>query len=623
LTILLDNTVARGLEGLNVPEPLKLSEWMDENFYISPESSSITGAWVTFPYQKAILNAMSNDDIKVVTLMKPKRTGFTKMLCGAIGYFAEHKKRNVVLWQPTDTDSDDFVKDEIDPMLRDVPVLRTALKCNPDKKSPYNTLSKKCFNGSTVDLRGGNSPRGFRRMTKDVAIYDELSAFDSDIGKEGSSVILGDGRLENSPFPKSIRGSTPKILGECQIEKSYDEADLKFTRQIPCPECGQYDALTFSRLNWTDKDFRTTKMSCQRDGCGALFGYNKFSDLEKKGRWVAEDGEWIDDDDQFRSKDGDVIDAPYHIGFRIWAAYSYFRVWSDIVREFINANKLAKKGDDTSLKTFVNTTLAETYTESGETADPSALYKRREHYSKVPNQAKVLTCFIDVQDDRFEGEITAWGAGEESWAIDYFRLYGNIGLQQIWSTLGDKIRKTYTKEDGSLIDISVTGIDSGHYTDEVYNFSKKIGVRRVIPTKGSSEYGRPIANFPKKRNSKGVYLTMIGTDTAKELIYGRYEVQEVGAGYCHHPINDDFDEDYFKQATAEEKLKKYKKGVMYYFWDAKKRRNEVLDCKVGNLAMVRILQQHFGLNLELTPQKKQKPKKQSGGWMKNVDNWIR
>ncbi len=622
MTNLLDVSVARGLEGLNVPEPLKVAEWMDENFYISPESSSIAGAWVTFPYQKAILNAMGNDDISVVTLMKPKRTGFTKMLCGAIGYFVEHKKRNLVLWQPTDTDSDDFVKDEIDPMLRDIPVLRTALKCSPDKKSSFNTLSKKSFNGSTADFRGGNSPRGFRRLTKDVAMYDELAAFDSDVGKEGSSVILGDGRLENSPFPKSIRGSTPKILGECQIEKSFEDADLKFTRHVPCPECGVYEVLTFARLNWVNKDYRTTKMRC--DSCSALFGYHQYSNLDKVGRWVAEDGEWIDDDDLFRSKDGDVIEAPFHIGFHIWAAYSYFRMWPDIVREFITANKLSKKGDDTSLKAFVNTTLAETYSESGETANPDNLFKRREHYSKVPSEAIALTCFIDVQDDRFEGEITAWGVGEESWAIGYFRLYGNLGLQQIWTNLGDKIRETFTKEDGTLIDISLIGIDSGgHYTDEVYNFSKKIGVRKVIPTKGSSEYGKPIANFPKKRNSKGVYLTMLGTDTAKELIYGRYEVQDIGPGYCHHPVSDDFNEDYFKQATSEEKLKKYKKGVMYFYWDAKKRRNEVLDCKVGNLAMIRILQQHFGLKLEIKPQKKPKPKKKDGGWIKNVDNWIR
>ena len=42
------------------------------------------------------------------------------------------------------------------------------------------------------------------------------------------------------------------------------------------------------------------------------------------------------------------------------------------------------------------------------------------------------------------------------------------------------------------------------------------------------------------------YLTLVGTDTAKELVYQRYRITEPGAGYCHWPVKDEFDEDYFK-----------------------------------------------------------------------------
>ncbi|MFG9957601.1 phage terminase large subunit family protein, partial [Pseudomonas aeruginosa] len=57
----------------------------------------------------------------------------------------------------------------------------------------------------------------------DTVIYDELAAFDSDVEKEGSPLFLGDKRIEGSTFPKSIRGSTPKIHGPvdeggCQME---------------------------------------------------------------------------------------------------------------------------------------------------------------------------------------------------------------------------------------------------------------------------------------------------------------------------------------------------------------------------------------------------------------------
>ncbi len=38
-----------------------------------------------------------------------------------------------------------------------------------------------------------------------------LLPFDEDIEQEGSPTFLGDKRIEGSVWPKSIRGSTPKV----------------------------------------------------------------------------------------------------------------------------------------------------------------------------------------------------------------------------------------------------------------------------------------------------------------------------------------------------------------------------------------------------------------------------
>lgn len=133
----------KGLQSLEEPEPLKLSEWADENFYLSAESSSVEGAWETLPYQKAPMNCISNDDIEILDFQKSARVGYTKMIVAAVGYYAEHKKRNQLLYQPTDSDAEDFVKDEIDPLIRDVPVVKAQMKSDPEKKSKENTRSKK------------------------------------------------------------------------------------------------------------------------------------------------------------------------------------------------------------------------------------------------------------------------------------------------------------------------------------------------------------------------------------------------------------------------------------------------------------------------------------------------
>ena len=144
----------------------------------------------------------------------------------------------------------------------------------------------------------------------------------------------------------------------------------------------------------------------------------------------------------------------------------------------------------------------------------------------------------------------------------------------------------------------------GHYTDEVYQESRKHGVTWVIPIKGASAYGKPIASFPRTRSKAKVYLTEVGTDNAKELIYNRLKIQpQPGAnvpGCVHLPANDDIcDESELKQLTAEVKVLKIAGGRRVYRWDAKGRRNEALDCLVYALAALRISQQRFGLDLDL------------------------
>src|SRR5690606_41932001 len=74
-------TLFRSLEK---PLPLRLSEWAEQHFYLSPESSYIEGRWECLPYQPAIMDCISNDDIRSVTLMKSARVGYTKIIVAAI-----------------------------------------------------------------------------------------------------------------------------------------------------------------------------------------------------------------------------------------------------------------------------------------------------------------------------------------------------------------------------------------------------------------------------------------------------------------------------------------------------------------------------------------------------------
>ncbi|WP_262190413.1 phage terminase large subunit family protein, partial [Escherichia coli] len=71
---------------------------------------------------------------------------------------------------------------------------------------------------------GGAAAKNYREKSVDVVCYDELSSFEPDVEKEGSPTLLGDKRIEGSVWTKSIRGSTPKVKGSCQIEKAANES---------------------------------------------------------------------------------------------------------------------------------------------------------------------------------------------------------------------------------------------------------------------------------------------------------------------------------------------------------------------------------------------------------------
>ena len=592
-----------------------MCEWAEENFYLSAESSYVEGRFTAIPWQRGIMNCISNDDIRIIDWIKSARVGATKIMLAATGYFAEHKKRNQLFFQPRDADAEDFCKTEIDTMLRDVACMREIF---PDigKKSKNNTQKLKQFIGSSLRILGGETPANYRRVSIDVIYYDELEAFKRDIGKEGSPLMLGDKRLEGALFPKSIRMTTPKLKEGSLIEGEVNNADCYMKFHVPCPHCEQEQVLKWGGkdnkygFKWDGDDANSCFYMCENEECHAVIRNNDLPWMNERGVWRDEkNGVWLSDSDgYFYDQNGVVIDTPKHVAFHIWTAYSPFVQWSQFVSEFIIATALYKKdGDITKLKTFINTTLGETFADigSGEVLDSIALYNRREHYSEKGFNKRGLALMggFDMQDDRIEGEITAVGLNNEKWLVDYFILRGNPAQPEIWDRLEERMHNTYMREDGQEIPISRVCFDSGgHYTTEVYEFSKRMGVHWVIPTKGASVYGEPLITYPRKLDKHGVLLTMIGTDTGKDILYNRLRLENDDLnkpknGFYHYPIADWCNKQYFKQLCAEKKIPKKTQRGMIMVYDAGSRRNEPVDCSVLTLACLKISIEHYGLNL--------------------------
>ncbi|EJK2373828.1 phage terminase large subunit family protein [Escherichia coli] len=597
--------IATGLVSLNIPVPLTTVQWADQHYYLPKESSYTPGQWETLPFQVAIMNSMGNDRIRTVNLIKSARVGYTKMLLGVEAYFIEHKSRNSLLFQPTDSAAEDFMKSHVEPTIRDVPVL---LELAPwfGRKHRDNTLTLKRFSsGVGFWCLGGAAAKNYREKSVDVVCYDELSSFEPDVEKEGSPTLLGDKRIEGSVWPKSIRGSTPKIKGFCQIEKAANESAHFMRFYVPCPHCGeaQYlkfgdDATTFG-LKWEKGKPETVYYLCEHNGCVI-----RQSELDQTdGRWICDNtGMWTRDGLTFYSAGDEEIPPPRSISYHIWTAYSPFTTWVQIVYDWLDALK-----DPNGVKTFINTTLGETYEEAvAEKLSFELLLEKVCHYdAQVPLRVVYLTAGIDSQKNRYEIYVWGWAPGEEAFLIDKQIIMGRPEDEDTLKRVDAVIRKKYRHADGTEISISRVCWDTGGIDqDIVYQRSRKHGTFFVLPIKGASVYGKPVITMPKKRNQRGVFLCEVGSDTVKEMLYARFALPVVSASEVapytfRFPDNPDiFSDVEAKQLVAEELVEKVVNGRVKLQWDARKRRNEALDCLVYAYAALRISVQRWQLDLD-------------------------
>lgn len=296
------------------------------------------------------------------------------------------------------------------------------------------------------------------------------------------------------------------------------------------------------------------------------------------------------------------IAPPRSISFHIWTAYSPFTTWVQIVYDWLDALK-----DPYGVKTFVNTTLGETYEASvAEKIDHEILLEKIIHYGAVvPERVVYLTAGIDSQRNRFEMYVWGWAPGEEGFLIDKKIVMGRPDDEETLKRMDTLINQKYRHADGTEMTLSRVCWDTGGIDPEiVYQRSKQHGIFKVIPIRGASVYGKPVITMPKRRNQRGVYLCEIGTDTVKEMLYARMGAPAIAADIpapyvFRFPDNPEvFSDVEAKQLVAEELVEKMVNGKIKLLWDAKKRRNEALDCLVYAYAAYRLSVQRWQLSLD-------------------------
>jgi terminase, large subunit len=572
--------VFRGARAAWRPPPrLSLSEWADAKFYLSAESSAQVGRWSTLPYQRGIMDAMTDPAVTYVSLMKSARVGYTKMIDAFIGYSIDQDPCPVLVVQPTVDDAKGFSKEEIAPMLRDCPDLARIVFEEAEEAGPRdsgNTILHKKFPGGVLSLVGANSGAGLRRISRKRVLFDEVDGYPPSAGSDGDPIKLGIKRTEYYWDRKIVAGSTPLLAGTSRIEQLYLQGDQR-RYYVPCPHCGHFDFLVFSErkggghfMQWPEGDPGAAYFVCSRGGC--VIEHHQKRDMVSRGAWRAA--------------------APFtgHASFHIWAAYSYSpnATWGHLAAEFLEA----KRGGPEQLKTFVNTVLGETWQEQGEAPDWERLYQRREQYQigTMPERARFLTAGVDVQKDRFVYEVVGWAPGRESWSVEAGVLPCDTALDASWLALDELLNREWPGSTRAHR-LAMLAVDSGYNTQTVYNWVRRHERNRVIAVKGVTS-ARALVSAPTpvdvmhngQRIARGAKVWPLGVDVAKSELYGFLRLHaDPGApfppGFCHFP---EHGPDYFKQLTAEHLVRVVRRtGHTILEWQVLSgRENHWLDCRV-------------------------------------------
>ena len=556
--------LADAMKRLTPPPRLSVAEWADKERRLDSQSSAEPGRWYTSraEYQRGIMDACSDPEVREVVVMCGTQSGKSEAILNTIGYHMHHDPCPILVMQPTVDMAQAFSKDRVTAgLIRPTPSLR-GLVNDSRAKDANNTTLHKVFPGGALSLVGANSPSSLASRPIRVVLCDEVDRYPPSAGEEGDPISLAKRRAATFWNRKIIQVSTPTNKGASRIEDAYEETDQrKF--YVPCVHCDHEQLLTWSNVQWEDDNPKTARYHCSE--CGAAWTESERHAAVAHGKWVAH--------------------KPFNgaAGFWFNALYSPWVDLVDTVEEFLACRK-----DPMRLKTFVNTILAETWEDQGDGVDDYAVAKRKEDYDGIPDDAVLLTAGVDVQDDRLEVEIVGWGAGEESWQIDYQVLYGDPSSPQLWSRLDEILLATYEHPIGEPMLIRATCVDSGgHHTRAVYNYAKTRAGHRVFAIKGVGGEGKPIVGRPSKNNVGKVPLYAIGVDTAKELHYARLRIDEPGPGYCHFQAKRD--DEYFRQLTAEKQVIKYHKGYPTRTWIKTRTRNEALDVRVYAIAAFHIL----------------------------------
>nr|WP_257835203.1 phage terminase large subunit family protein [Burkholderia glumae] len=560
------------------------------------------------PWVLAMHDALDDPTVQRVVCMKSAQVAWTDgVLLNYIGKRIDVAPCPMIIMFPKEKTARKFNLEKFEPMVEVTPRLAAKVPVHA-ARDKNNLWDHKTFPGGFLKFITSNAPDDVKSTPAPVVAVEEPDDANTNVREQGDSITLLEQRNKSysARHRKMILGGTPTVDGFSRIQQAYAASDQR-VYLVPCPDCGEEHELAWEQVTWSEDasvmhevygQARPESARYVCPSCGALWDDAARIRAVRRGRWVAT--------------------ASFHgvAGFRINELVSPFPGSSmpELVKRWLEAEKALREGDDTKMRSFVNNAQGRAYRYKSDLPELDVLAERALPYAEmtVPAGGLLLSLGVDVQHDRLALILRAWGRGEESWLVVWGEIYGNVLEQQqdpmvggVWGALTTLLTHAYRHENGGLVRIRATSIDSsdGSTSDAVYKYvraARKAGYN-VMAVKGSSNVDAEIFSVPKapidstRNNSKaakyGLRPYIVGVSRAKDLILdNRLKLEGDGPGRMHWYRG--VRSDYLAQLTAEVKVPGRRGGKRV--WQKKSgARNEALDCEGYAMHAARSLKVHL------------------------------
>ena len=530
----------------------------------------------TAPYLSVIMDAVSDPMVQEVVFVAPSQSGKSEVGLNVIGYYTHQEPSPILMVQPTVEMAESFSKERIAGMIREMPVLQ-RLFGEARSRDTNNTILSKAAPGGGLDLAGANAPAGLAMRPKRVVILDERDRHPRSAGSEGDVKAIARARTRRWRHRrKVVEISSPTDPETSLIWPSYLEGTQEVVHLV-CPHCDTAQPPRFDQLKWALDDagqVRPESVGYLCASCQEMIPASMERLVKQRARVI----------------ETATPRVPHKRTFWLHGLLAAFHAWVEIAQEFVTAmgqKDASMKAD--MLRAFFNTTLGELFRDQQAESARQVLLDRAKRYDggsgddalrfQVPREAALITAGFDVQDDRIEGVVRAWGAGEQSWLLERVVLRGDTSQEEVWSRLDEyRTGRAWTHESGLPLRIRAAAIDSGdgEHTKRVYQYCAPRLADGVVAVKGHNLITASMIP-PKPTRVKPGRLYVIGVNAILSRLYRRLGQATPGPGFYH--LNEYATEDYVTQLLSmrqvvDEKQKKRR-------WVATPGiRNEVADCEV-------------------------------------------